>query len=433
MLGVEPVWTPTGQMNNIRLIDSKDLGRPRIDVLVQTSGQVRDLAASRLFIINQAVKMASEAQEKDNFVTSGIADAEKLLIEKGFSPKQAREMESRRVFGGVNGDYGTGIMGLVEKSDVWDSTDVVAKTYLNNMGAVYDDAENWGVHEKGVFEAAMLNTEVIVQPRQSNTWGALSLDHVYEFTGGLNLAVKNVTGNDAASYFNDFRNSNNPQVQTLEEAIGLESRTTLLNERYIKEMMNGEATSADVFSETFRNIFGWEVMKPEVIDDRLWDDLYDVYVEDKKNLGIHEFFERENPYSLQEMTAIMLESARKGMWNASEAQVKQLVELHTEIVVSHEAGCSGFVCDNVKLRDFISENLHGESKQQYDEQIRRVLESRTLEGNNAVILKSDKDEKLENNQAPTDAKLYVNKYVLIGAIALFALLLVGLYIKKRKQ
>ncbi|HAH73993.1 MAG TPA: hypothetical protein DCM09_12740, partial [Butyricimonas virosa] len=57
-----------------------------------------------------------------------------------------------------------------------------------------------------------------VQPRQSNTWGALSLDHVYEFMGGLNLAVRNVTGKDPDAYLSDYRNRNNNKMQEVKEA-----------------------------------------------------------------------------------------------------------------------------------------------------------------------------------------------------------------------
>ena len=32
----------------------------------------------------------------------------------------------------------------------------------------------------GLLRAVLHNTDAVVQPRQSNTWGALSLDHVYE-------------------------------------------------------------------------------------------------------------------------------------------------------------------------------------------------------------------------------------------------------------
>lgn len=430
-LGVEPVWDPFGRVKNIRLIPAEELGRPRIDAVVQTSGQLRDLAASRLFLINKAITLVAEAKEegKHNFVADGLLAAEKLLVEKGFSPKEARKLSKQRIFGGVNGNYGTGIMGMVESSDRWDSTRVVAQTYINNMGATYGNEASWGDFGKGVFEAALLNTDAVVQPRQSNTWGALSLDHVYEFMGGLNLAVKEVTGKDPDAYFNDFRNSSNPRVQGLKEAIWVESRTTLLNARYIKEYMKGGASSAESFAETFRNTFGWNVMKPSVIENRLWDKLYDTYVQDKQNLNIHEFFKRENPYALQEMTAIMLETVRKGMWKANKEQVEAIAKLHTELVKEHEAGCSGFVCDNQKLRSFISQQVSPELSQNYNQQINSVREvSKSESKENVVLKKEEKINPLNNNSN----NFSVNKWWVFSAIALI-LAMIALFIVRRRK
>ncbi len=431
MLGVEPIWTPRGKVNDIRLIPDDELARPRIDVVVQTSGQLRDLAASRLFIINRAIDMAANAQSQHNFVKQGMADAEKYLIEKGFSPKEARQMAKFRVFGGVNGNYGTAIMGMVEKSDSWDSTKTVAQTYINNMGAVYSNEENWGGFNRGVFEAALLNTEAVVQPRQSNTWGALSLDHVYEFMGGLNLAVREVTGNDAESYFNDFRNTSNPRVQSLKEAIGVESRTTLLNARYIKEHMKGGASNAEVFAETFRNTFGWNVMKPSVIEDQLWDDLYDVYVQDQLNLKVKDFFKRENPYALQEMTAVMLETVRKGLWNASQEQINAMAQLHADLVKNYEAGCSSFVCDNAKLRSFINDQLPAGLKQAYNAEIDQVLEAPKEDAKSNVVLKKQQDEKI-NPQQPQEVNVKANMVVLVG-VGFISILLIAFFIRKRRK
>lgn len=429
MLGVEPIWDPYGRVKNVRLLSAEELGRPRIDVVVQTSGQLRDLAASRLFIINQAInKVALEAEPENNYVSKGMHDAEKRLIEKGFSPKQARNFSTKRVFGGVNGNYGTGIMGMVENSGRWDSTRAVAQTYINNMGAVYADEESWGDFDAGVFEAALLNTEAVVQPRQSNTWGALSLDHVYEFMGGLNLAIKEVTGNDAESYFNDFRNASNPRVQGLKEAVWVETHTTLLNPRYIQEYMKGGATSAETFAETFRNTFGWNVMKPSAIENRLWDELYNTYVKDKQNLNIHQFFERENPYALQEMTAVMLETVRKGMWKATPEQIDAMANLHAELVKEYEAGCSGFVCDNQKLKDFISGKLSKEPDNSYSEQISRVRETSRGDLKENIVL--EKEEKIDLTPAP--AKYGVNPWI-IAIVSLTLLALIALFIRKRKK
>ncbi len=431
MLGVEPIWTPRGKVNDIRLMSEDELGRPRIDVVVQTSGQLRDLAASRLSVINKAIALAADAQSSKeiNNVAKGIADAEKLLIEKGFSPKEVKKLARQRVFGGLNGNYGASIMGMVEASDRWDSTQTVAQTYIHNMGAFYGSEEEWGEFNAGVFEAALLNTEAVVQPRQSNTWGALSLDHVYEFMGGLNLAVREVTGNDAESYFNDFRNRSNPRIQGLKEAISVESRTTLLNERYIKELMKGKASSADVFAETFRNTFGWNVMKPSVIEDRLWDDLYDVYVQDKLKLNVQDFFKRENPYALQEMTAVMLETARKGMWQATQEQVKTMAELHANLVKEHQAGCSGFVCDNAKLKDFVSQHLNAESKDAYQQNIKEIREQNADKTDNVVLKKEN--EKIKTNNVSA-VKVSANYAIIIGSLVVI-LLLITIVIRKRKN
>ena len=80
--------------------------------------------------------------------------------------------------------------------DRWEKQEDIANTYINNMGTFYGSEKDWEQYDKYAFEAALTRTDVVVQPRQSNTWGALSLDHVYEFMGGLNLAVRQVTGKD---------------------------------------------------------------------------------------------------------------------------------------------------------------------------------------------------------------------------------------------
>lgn len=70
-----------------------------------------------------------------------------------------------------------------------------------------------------------------------------------------------------------------------------------------------------------------------------------------------EFFETQSPAALEEMTAIMLESARKGLWKASAEQVAELAKLHTETVNKYRPSCSGFVCDNAKLREYIASQV----------------------------------------------------------------------------
>lgn len=426
MLGVEPLRDGFGYIRSLRLVPAEQLGRPRIDVVVQTSGQLRDIAASRLELINRAVTMAAADRSPENYVQKGFEDAEKLLLEKGFSPADARKFSKERIFGGAGGNYGTGIMGMVEKGDSWESADQIASQYIKNMGALYsaNGSAGWGEMREGVFEAALLNTSVVVQPRSGNTWGPLSLDHVYEFMGGLSAAVRHVTGNDPAAYFNDFRNTNRAKVQELKEAIGVETNSTIFNPKYIARKLKGEASSMSSFAETIRNTFGWNAMKPSAIDQHIWNRYYEIYIKDAYGLDIEKTFSDKNPYALQELSAVMLESARKGMWKASRQQVEEVAELHSRMVTAYEAGCSGFICDNGKLQEFIAQNIDKSGAGRYKAAISaaRQVQIQQDKSEQSVVLKKEEQSRSvqsdpDGNSASRDDSLFYVLGALIAALA----------------
>ena len=429
MLGVEPVRDAFGRVTDLRLIPSAELGRPRIDVVVQTSGQLRDLAASRLFLISRAVEMAAAAKDDvyDNQVASGVLETEKLLIDKGMTPKDAREVSMYRVFGGVNGNYGTGIQGMVQAGGRWEDESEIAEVYLNNMGAYYGSEDKWEEVRQFAFEAALDRTDAVVQPRQSNTWGALSLDHVYEFMGGMNLAVRNVTGKDPDAYLSDYRNRNNVRMQEVKEAIGVESRTTIFNPEYIREKMKGGAGDAAALAEVVQNTYGWNVMKPQAVDDEMWDRIYDVYVKDSYGLGVQEFFEKNSPAALQEMTAVMMESARKGLWNASEAQLEDIAALHAGLVEKYRPACSGTVCDNDRLRDFIASKTDGRTAARYTDNIRQVREAAAAGDGKGMVMKK---ERLDSG---TSSRTNVLNNTIIALVAVAAVVFIVVFVRKRRR
>ncbi len=433
MLGVEPIRDAFGRVNDIRLIPSKELGRPRIDVVVQTSGQLRDLAASRLFLINRAVEMAASAKDDlyENQVAAGIVETERTLIEKGLTPKDAREMSAYRVFGGVNGGYGTGIQGMVEAGDRWDNEQQIADTYMHNMGAYYGSEKNWEAFRQYAFEAALTRTDAVVQPRQSNTWGALSLDHVYEFMGGMNLAVRNVTGKDPDAYLSDYRNRNNVRMQEVKEAIGVESRTTILNPTYIKEKMKGDAGAASSIAEIVQNTYGWNVMKPKAIDQQLWNDIYDVYVKDKYNLGTQGYFEEKNPAALENMTAVMLETARKGYWKATPEQLKAVAGLHTDLIAKYGTSGGGFADNNAKLQDFIAENVSAPQAAGYKQRINEMKEAALADGNvqKGMTLKKNTIDTVGQPEEETN-KL---SGTLVVSVVLAAFIILLMILKKKRS
>ena len=372
LLGVEPIWDSRGRVQDVRLIPLSELKRPRIDVIIQTSGQFRGAATSRMKLIDKAVRLAAMDPDGEfaNYVKAGSLEVVKAMIASGMSAEQAKALGNSRLFGGVNGNFGTGVTGMAQNTGKWEDSKVIADLYLNNMGALYTEG-HWGEHIPGVFKAALTNTDTVVQSRSSNSWGPLSLDHVYEFTGGLSLAARHVTGKDPSAYFNDLRNPGSARIQEAGEAAMVEARSTVLNPKYIKEMMKDGAAATGSFIEVFRNTLGWEIMKPDMLEDHLWQAYKETYVDDKLKLNMRDFFEKNNPAALQEMTGIMLEAVRKDFWKADADTVKQLAKTHVELMKKFDLPPAR----NEKLREMIRKNLQDpELLKTYEQQIAKMQE-----------------------------------------------------------
>ena len=88
MLGVEPLRDAFGRVTDLKLIPSKELGRPRIDVVVQTSGQLKghcSIPACSLLTERLKWLPMQKTTSTENQVAAGVVEAERVLIEKGLN------------------------------------------------------------------------------------------------------------------------------------------------------------------------------------------------------------------------------------------------------------------------------------------------------------------------------------------------------------
>ncbi len=423
LLGVEPVWDSRNRVQDVRLIPLSELKRPRIDVVIQTSGQFRGAATSRMRLIDKAVQMAAADPEGefDNFVRLGSLEITKSLIASGMMPEEAKKLSHSRIFGGNNGSFGTGITGMTQRSGQWEEPASVAETYLHNMSTLYTSG-NWGRHIPGIFSSAVKNTDAVVQSRSSNSWGPLSLDHVYEFTGGLSLAARHVNGRDPTAYFNDLRTPGRAVIQEAGEAAMAEARSTVLNPKFIREMMKEGAAATGNFAEVFRNTFGWEVMKPDMLEDHLWEEYRQVYLDDKFDLGLPGYFEKFNPAALQEMTGVMLEAIRKDYWKADRQTIRRIAAMHAELMKKFDLP----PMPNEKLQKMIGENLTDpELKKAFAQQVEKALNIRRAHAEkqqeiDKVLSGQKLREQVDDSPQRGDGKTALKIIVIIISIALVA-------------
>ena len=161
------------------------------------------------------------------------------------------------------------------------------------------------------------------------------------------------------------------------------------------------------------------------MDKEVFNDLYRMYIQDENKLGIHEYFLRVNPASFQAMTAVMLESARKGYWKASPEQLKATAALHAQITREKGAACTEFVCDNAKLQTFVADNLDAKEKQEFNRDMKTVYETAAANGKDVIL----KEKKMTPEQAAQKQK---TNGLMIGGIVLIVFIGLVVLIKRKK-
>ncbi|HBA84688.1 MAG TPA: cobalt chelatase [Verrucomicrobia bacterium] len=354
LMGLRPIWDANNLAVDVEVIPAAELKRPRIDVFIAISGTMRDNFPSRIQLLDKAVRLVSAIDENDNFVRENTKNREKSLLERNFSPKMAEKYASARIFGQKPGEYGTKILYLIPKSGSWNSEQEVANVYIENMSYVFT-GDVWGEKVEGLYEQAVQGSELILRTWASNMLSPLSNHHVYEYAGGLNLAIKTVTGKEAELVLNDVRDE--PRLRNFEDALRVEFHATLFNKKWTQGMMENGYAGAGMVAELVKNTFGWKVTRPGSIDNNIWNQIHEIYVKDQHGLKLREWMDRENPHAFQEIAATLLESNRKGYWKTDPKTLDDLARQYAESVAHH--GDSGGLVGggNLQLQKQVEQRL----------------------------------------------------------------------------
>ena len=99
------------------------------------------------------------------------------------------------------------------------------------------------------------------------------------------------------------------------------------------------------------NLFGWEVSDPDLVDDTVWQQVYETYANDP---AMREWFKQNNPDAYQSITARMLEAVRHDYWAPSEEVIESLATAYEESVAENGAACCHHTCGNPLLHEFVN-------------------------------------------------------------------------------
>lgn len=321
MVGVKPLPDSLGRVNKLELIPLEELGRPRIDVVVNCSGVFRDLFINQMALLDRAVKMAAEADEplEMNFVRKHALEQAKEL---GVDLRQA----ATRVFSNASGSYSSNI-NLAVENGTWEQEAELQDMYLARKSFAFS-SDNPGMmeHSRELFEASLKTAEVTFQNLDSSEISLTDVSHYYDSDPTKIVARLRDDGKTPASYMADTTTAN-AQIRTLSETVRLDARTKLLNPKWYEGMLSHGYEGVRELSKRLVNTMGWSATAGAV-DNWVYEDTNTTFFKDdemcKRLLDM-------NPNSFRKMVTTLLEANGRGYWETSEENLDRLRQLYQEV------------------------------------------------------------------------------------------------------
>merc|ERR1719207_302551 len=302
MVGVMPVSDALGRVNKLEVIPLEELGRPRVDVVVNCSGVFRDLFVNQMNLLDRAVELAEE---------------------QNISLREA----STRVFSNSSGSYSSNINLAVENSS-WSDEQQLQDMYTNRKSFAFNsDRPGAGMEQnQEVFKSALKKVDVTFQNLDSSEISLTDVSHYFDSDPTKLVAGLREDGKTPSAFIADTTTAN-AQVRSLAETVRLDSRTKLLNPKWYEGMLDSGYEGVREVQKRLTNTMGWSATGGAV-DNFVYEEANEVYINDPE---MQKRLMETNPSSFPKMVATFLEANGRGYWETSEENLERLRELYTEV------------------------------------------------------------------------------------------------------
>jgi cobaltochelatase CobN len=336
-LGLRPVWDAGGRATALEIVPEAELGRPRIDAVVQVTSVYRDQFDGFMRLLADAIDRLVAQPQADHAVARNTEAVAKALASRGIDPARARQLAALRIFSNAPGEYGSGLPGAVLGEQGNKSDAALAEQFLSRLQYGYG-ARDWGLRldvpgQGNLFAEQLRGVQAAVLARSSNTHGLLSTDHPFEYLGGLSLAVRHIDGASPELYVSDLR-GRSAKTATAARFIADELRSRQLNPHWIGEMQKEGYAGTLAVLDTVNNLFGWQVTDPGSVRAAQWQALHDTYVRDVRGLDVNAWFEGHNPSAQVQLIQRMREAIARGYWQPdarTAAELEQRLQALTHV------------------------------------------------------------------------------------------------------
>lgn len=358
LLGTRPVRNLRGEVVDVELIPREELGRPRVDVLVTTSGTYRDQFQEKAELIARAAALAARSPEADNPVRVSTEESLAELESSGVAAERARRLSVARVFSPAPGAYSPSIQFLAKSGDQRGDDGKMAGLFTARMSHAYGNGL-YGEPAEASFLRRLVRLDGAVMPRSSDVNGMLDHPMVAAFLGGLNLAARNETGRDIDLYVSNQREMGESQIESARGMLQRELRSRYFNPAWLRENQQHGYDGARNFMFMTDHLDLWDATAGEMVTSEDWQQVKEIFVDDRFSLDMDRFFDDNNPYAQQVLLTNLLGAAMRGDWEASAEDLAAVAERLIRSVADHGPACEANQCRNEAMTEFVGEALAG--------------------------------------------------------------------------
>jgi cobaltochelatase CobN len=202
-------------------------------------------------------------------------------------------------------------------------------------GAGAGDA-TYGVQAHRELVENLRRVEVTFDKHISDEGDFLNCCGYFSNYGGMTVAAKSFSGRAPRTYYGDTRDPANVAVTDFADELRRVVRAKLLHPKYIEGMKAHGYKGAGDLSKRIGRVYGFGATTGKV-DDWIFDEITETFMLDPE---MKAWFEKVNPWALEEIGRRLLEAESRGIWKADPDLLQRLKEayLDTEACLEETMG-----------------------------------------------------------------------------------------------
>lgn len=320
LIGVEPVWNPSGQVHSFHVIPLERLGRPRIDITIEMTSTLRDCYPTTYELMDSAISTVASLDEPIEM---------NFLRKHAFMSMPENDNDWRastlRIFSNPPGVYVTGVA-LAVHASAWETEKDLVDIFMTTHGYAYGK-EYAGQLKPEQFARNLSTVNVTFDKTGTDSCDLLGCCCYFGNHGAMTTAARHYNPDDVKVYYGDTREPDHPYVHDMADEIRRMVRAKILNPKWIEAMKKAGYHGAASVSTRTEHIMGWQASTKEV-DNWVFDEIAKTFVLDPE---MKQFFEEKNPYAFEELTRRLLEANQRELWDADPEVLEGLKNTYLEV------------------------------------------------------------------------------------------------------